>query len=44
MSPREGRGPVGIRPSALNRPSTASAASTIVTNISAVILSANEVP
>ena len=44
MSSRLGRGPVGIRPAGLNRPSTIRAAITIVTNISAVIRSANEVP
>ena len=37
MSPRVGRGPVGISPSAPKMPSTISAAITIVTNISAVI-------
>ena len=40
MSARVGRGPVGISPSALNSPSTISAAITIVTNISAMIRSA----
>ena len=38
------RGSVGIRPAALKRPSTISAAITIVTNISAVIRSAKAVP
>ena len=40
MSSRLGR-VVGIRPAALKRPSTTSAAITIVTNISAVIRRAN---
>ena len=44
MSPRVGRGPVGIAPNRLNSPSTASAATTIVTNISAVIRSMKPVP
>ena len=44
MSVRVGRGPVGISPTRPKRPSTISAAITIVTNISAVIFSANSVP
>ena len=44
MSARVGRGPVGIRPARPKRPSTISAAITIVTNISAVIRSAKAVP
>ena len=44
MSARSGRGPLGVSPSSANTPATSSADTTIVTNISAVIRSANGVP